>query len=291
MLNIGFVGLGAMGKPMALNLVKSGHKLMVFDVVAAAVQELVAAGATEAQNVGEIAEKADILVTMLPNANIVELTLNNFFPKAKKGQIIVDMSTVATNSTLKMAKKAEELGIDYVDAPVSGGFTGAEKGTLTIMIGGKEEIVNKVMPLFEIMGSKLYHVGGVGAGNSMKLVNNLLLGCNMAAISEALALGVKSGLNVEKMYEIIKVSSGASYALDAKVPAFIMERNFKPGFAIDLQYKDLELAIETGKSQNVPMPLTTLSQQVFEMARAQGLGREDISAVIKVWEKMIGTEV
>lgn len=288
-MTIGFVGLGAMGKPMALNLVKNGVDLYVFDIQTAAVEELVAAGAKSCATVDEMAGKVDVLITMLPNAKIVEITLGSFFKNAKEGQIIIDMSTVATSSTLDFSKRAAAKGIDYVDAPVSGGFKGAEQGTLTIMVGGKEDIVKKVMYLLEIMGEKIYHVGDIGAGNSMKLVNNLLLGCNMVAIAEALSLGMKSGLDLETMYEIIKVSSGASYALNAKVPNFIQERNFKPGFAIDLQFKDLELAVETAKSQNVPMPLTNISQQVFEMARAQGMGGEDISAVVKVWEKMNDT--
>lgn len=290
-MKVGFIGLGAMGKPMALNLVKNNIDLTVFDISTPAVQELVAAGATASNSAAEMAESVDVLITMLPNAKIVDMTLAGFFKGAKPGQIVVDMSTVATSSTLEFAKKAEALNLEYVDAPVSGGFKGAEKGTLTIMVGGKEEIVGEVMPLLEIMGEKIYHVGNIGAGDSMKLVNNLLLGCNMVAIAEALALGVKSGLDLDTMYEIIKVSSGSSYALNAKVPGFISERNFKPGFAIDLQFKDLELAIETGKSQNVPMPMTNLSQQMFEMARASGLGGEDISAITKVWEQFIGKEI
>lgn len=293
-MRIGFIGIGAMGKPMALNLLKAGHELYVFDVVAAAVADMTAQGGQACTTPKELAQKTDVVITMLPNAKIVESTLtgeNGLLAGSRPGQVFIDMSSVSAGSTQQMAKRAKEKGVGYVDAPVSGGVVGATAGTLTIMVGGELDDVQKILPILQAMGKNINHVGGVGAGDSIKVVNNLLLGINMAAVAEALVLGVKSGLSPQVMLDIIKGSSGRSYALEAKTPGFIMKNNFAAGFAIDLQYKDLELATETAKSLGMPLPLGAMAQQIFEMARAKGLGREDISAVIKVWEELVGVQV
>ena len=293
-MRIGFIGIGAMGKPMALNLLKAGHELYVFDVVAAAVADMTAQGAKACQSPKELAQNVDAVITMLPNSKIVESTVagaNGLLAGSHPGQVFIDMSSVSAGSTKQMAKLAKEKGVGYVDAPVSGGVVGATAGTLTIMVGGEPDDVQKVQPILQALGKNINHVGGVGAGDSIKIVNNLLLGINMAAVAEALVLGVKSGLSPQIMLDIIKGSSGRSYALEAKGPGFILKNNFAAGFAIDLQYKDLELATETAKSLGTPLPLGAMAQQIFEMARAKGLGREDISAVIKVWEELVGVQV
>ena len=293
-MRIGFIGIGAMGKPMALNLLKAGHELYVFDVVAAAVADMVAQGGQACTSPKELAQKTEAVITMLPNAKIVESTLtgeNGLLAGSRPGQVFIDMSSVSAGSTKLMAKLAGEKGVGYVDAPVSGGVAGATAGTLTIMVGGSADDVAKVQPILQAMGKNIHHVGEVGAGDSIKVVNNLLLGINTAAVAEALVLGVKSGLSPQVMLDIIKGSSGRSYALEAKTPGFILKNNFAAGFAIDLQYKDLELAAETAKSLGMPLPLGSMAQQIFEMARAKGLGREDISAVIKVWEELVGVQV
>lgn len=293
-MRIGFIGIGAMGKPMALNLLKAGHELFVYDVVAAAVAELVNQGAKSCQSPKELAQNTDAVITMLPNSKIVESTVTGekgLLAGSRPGQVLIDMSSVSAGSTKQMAKLAKEKGVGYVDAPVSGGVAGATAGTLTIMVGGEADDVQKAQPILQVLGKNINHVGGVGAGDSIKVVNNLLLGINMAAVAEALVLGVKSGLSPQVMLDIIKGSSGRSYALEAKGPGFILKNNFAAGFAIDLQYKDLELATETAKSLGMPLPLGAMSQQIFEMARAKGLGREDISAVIKVWEELVGVQV
>ena len=293
-MRIGFIGIGAMGKPMALNLLKAGHELYVFDVVAAAVADMVAQGGQACTSPKELAQNTEAVITMLPNAKIVESTLigeNGLLAGSHPGQVFIDMSSVSAGSTKLMAKLAGGKGVGYVDAPVSGGVAGATAGTLTIMVGGSADDVAKVQPILQAMGKNIHHVGEVGAGDSIKVVNNLLLGINMAAVAEALVLGVKSGLSPQVMLDIIKGSSGRSYALEAKTPGFILKNNFAAGFAIDLQYKDLELAAETAKSLGMPLPLGSMAQQIFEMARAKGLGREDISAVIKVWEELVGVQV
>lgn len=294
-MKVGFIGIGAMGKPMAQNLLKSAQvQLFVYDVNAAAVAELAAQGASPCQSPREVAEAVAVIILMLPNAAIVESTLTGgqgLLAGGKAGQTIIDMSSVAAVSTKKMAALAEAKGIGYIDAPVSGGVAGAAAGTLTIMVGGETAAVQSVLPILQLLGKKIHHVGASGAGDSMKVVNNLLLGINMAAVAEALVLGAKSGLDPQVMLEIIKESSGRSYALEAKTANFILKNNFAAGFAIDLEYKDMELAMETAKSLEVPLPVGATAQQVFAMAKAKGLGREDISAVIKVWEELVGVQV
>lgn len=286
---IGFIGLGAMGKPMAVNIVKAGFPVSCFDVNSDNLQELKDLGATASENGGQVAESADIIFTSLPNAAIVETVMagnDGIFSQCQKGTVIVDMSSVSPSSTLKMAKIAAESGIAYVDAPVSGGTKGAVAGTLTIMVGADKNVFDRIRPVLEVIGKDIYHVGATGSGDAIKIVNNLMLGCNMATLAEALILGVKCGLNLETMQEIIGKSSGRSYVMDAKLEKFIMEEEYAGGFAMDLQYKDLGLALEAGKENNIPLPMTALATEIFQSGRAMGLGREDMSAVIKVWENI-----
>jgi len=293
-LKVGFIGIGVMGKPMARNIIVAGYSLFVNDVNETAVQELVNEGAKRVQSPRELAQEVDVVITMLPNGAIVEQVLlgeKGIFAGAKPGFAIIDMSSVAPTFTRKMAKLAFEQQINYIDAPVSGGVKGATEGTLTIMVGGEKDLVERYQPLLEVLGKKIYHVGKVGAGDAVKIVNNLLLGVNMAAAAEAFVLGKKLGLDPKVLLEIISVSSGNSYALEAKMPNFVFKGQFEAGFAIDLQYKDLELAIQTAKEAKVPMILTNVAQQVFEQARAAGLGREDISAVIKPLEDLLSIKV
>jgi 2-hydroxymethylglutarate dehydrogenase len=293
-MKIGFIGIGAMGRPMAVNLLKAGFHLTVYDLNQEAVQQLIEMDARSAATPKELAAGADVVITMLPNFDVVQSVLDGadgVLAGAREAAVIIDMSTVAPNQTRRMAALAKEKGVSYLDAPVSGGVGGAAKGALTIMVGGPAAVIEQVMGIFNVLGKKVYRVGDVGAGDAIKLVNNLLLGINMAAVAEAMVVGVKAGLDPQVLLEIISSSSGSSYALETKMPKFIMKGNFDPGFAIDLQFKDLELATQTGKDLGVPLILTNLAQQIFEQARAAGLGGEDISAVIKVWEKFAGVEV
>ncbi|MGB4504664.1 MAG: NAD(P)-dependent oxidoreductase [Syntrophaceticus sp.] len=293
-MNIGFIGIGAMGRPMAVNLLKAGFHLTVYDLNQEAVQQLVEMGACSAATPKELAAGADVVITMLPNFGVVQSVLggaDGVLAGIRESAVIIDMSTVAPNQTRRMAALAKEKGVSYLDAPVSGGVGGAAKGALTSMVGGPAVVIDQVMGIFNVLGKKVYRVGDVGAGDAIKLVNNLLLGVNMAAVAEAMVVGVKAGLDPQVLLEIISSSSGNSYALETKMPNFVMKGNFEPGFAINLQFKDLELATQTGKDLGVPLFLTNLTQQIFEQARAVGLGGEDISAVIKVWEKLAGVEV
>lgn len=293
-MRIGFIGIGAMGKPMAKNLLKAGYEVAVFDLAAPNVAEMVSEGAIGCDNNRDLAAQSDVVITSLPNAAIVESVMcgsQGVLSACRPGTIIIDMSSVAPESTKKMAQTASQTGVYYVDAPVSGGTKGAAAGTLTIMVGASEPVFEKIRPVLEVIGEKIYHVGDVGMGDAMKVVNNLLLGCNMAALAEALVLGVKCGLKPEVMRDIISVSSGSSYALKAKMDSFIMERNFSGGFAMNLQHKDLHLALETAKFNGVPLPAAALAANLYEMGRAKGYGAEDMSGIIRVYEEMLGVEV
>lgn len=293
-MKIGFVGLGAMGKPMACNLLAAGYEVYAFDVVEAAVKEMEGKGAKGCASAGELASHVDAIICSLPNAKIVEAVMcskGGVFEHCKEGTVIIDMSSVAPNSTKAMAKVAGEKGIGYIDAPVSGGVSGAQAGTLTIMVGAPDATFAKMKPVFDVLGKNIYHIGEVGGGDAIKMVNNLLLGCNMAALSEALTLGVKCGLSVETMREVVSVSSGRSYAMEAKLEKFIMADKFDGGFAVDLQYKDLGLALEAARDERVPLPMTAAAVEIYEMARAKGQGREDMSSVVKVWEDLTGAKI
>lgn len=292
-MKIGFIGLGVMGKSMAINVLKAGYQLIVLDSNKAS-GELVDMGAERAFTNSEIASKSDIIFTSLPNSMVLEEVAtgkDGILEGAKEGLIYIDLSSVTPKTIQGIAKKAADKGVSVLDAPVSGGEAGAKAGTLTIMVGGNEEAFNKALPVLNAMGKKVIHIGEVGSGNSVKLVNNLLLGANMVAVSEALALGVKIGLKPEIMYDIISESSGSSYALTAKYKNYIAKGNFEPGFTIDLQHKDLQLAVDAAKDMKMPLPIGTLTQQMLEIGRAKGLGGKDISAVLNLYEEWGQIEV
>jgi 2-hydroxymethylglutarate dehydrogenase len=291
---IGFIGVGAMGNPMAQNLLKNGYKVNVYDLVPEQVKNLVELGAVSCPSGTEVARNSDLVITSLPNAKIVESVMTGpegVIANCKPGTVIMDMSSVAPSTTQQMAKIASKAQVHYIDAPVSGGVAGASAGTLTIMVGCEPEIFDQIQPVLNVLGKNIFHVGPAGAGDAIKIVNNLLLGCNMAALAEALVLGVKCGLSPETMRDVIKVSSGRSYAFEAKVDKFILANQFNGGFAVDLQFKDLGLALDAGKDVSTPLPMTALATQVFGAARAKGLNKQDISSVIKVWEDLTGVEV
>ncbi|AJA46385.1 2-(hydroxymethyl)glutarate dehydrogenase [Clostridium pasteurianum DSM 525 = ATCC 6013] len=289
-MRIGFIGLGVMGKNMANNILKKGYELKVYDLSENVVKEFKEKGALVGESPAEVAKGADIVMTSLPNSEIVKSVIlgeKGILESASAGTVIIDLSSITPKTIQHIAKEAEKKGVEVIDAPVSGGSTGAEKGTLTIMAGGKEEVFNDVKKVLKSIGEKIYYVGSVGAGDTVKLVNNLLLGANMAAVSEALTLGMKAGLDTDILFEIISKSSGNSYALTSKYERFIKEKNFKPGFMIDLQYKDLQLAVDTAKDLKMPLIIGNLTQQMYQMARSEGMGKEDISAMMKLYEKWL----
>ena len=293
-MKIGFIGLGAMGRPMAKRLRAAGFDLTVFDVMPAAVTEMIGLGAAAAENPAGVAAQSDVICISLPNSAILKNVVsgeNGVLSGLKPGSLIIDLSSVEPQVSRQLTETVHGKGSFMIDAPVSGGVAGAEAGTLTIMAGGTDEEMAKAEPVLKHLGKKIFHVGGSGAGQSIKLVNNFLLGANMAAAAEALTLGKKLGLEPETMLEIISQSSGNSYALTAKAEKFIFQGAFDGGFAVDLQYKDLELAISTAKSLTMPLFMANQAQQLFEVARAKGQGREDISSVIKISEEAAQVKV
>lgn len=289
-MKIGMIGLGAMGLPMAQNLVKAGKNVFGYDISAQQVDAFSQSGGKGCKELSEAVKEADVILASLPNSAIVEsimLGSEGVLNLCKKGCCIVDLSSVGPGTSRKLYDLAKKQGVFYADAPVSGGVSGATNGTLTIMFGGDEETWQKVQPVLESIGKKLVYVGGIGSGDAIKIVNNLMLGCNMAAIAEALTLGKQLGLSLETMKEIISSSSGNSYAFTAKMDKFIIPEQFEGGFATDLQYKDLNLALEAGRETLVPLPMTAAASQIFEASRSMGNGKKDMSSAILVWEKLM----
>lgn len=290
MKTIGFIGLGAMGNPMAKNFVKNGYNVLVYDVSENAVEALAKEGAKRCDTVAELAESSEVIFASLPNGKIVESIMTGeagVIASAKKGSCIVDLSSVAPETSVRMYELAKKKEIAYLDAPVSGGVAGAGAGTLTIMVGGDREAFEKISTELYCIGKNVFYIGKTGNGDAMKIVNNLMLGCNMAALAEALTLGEKCGLDLETMNRIVSISSGRSYAQEAKMEKFIMPGTFEGGFAVALQHKDLTLALETAKKEKMPLPMTAAASQVYGLAEAMEYGRQDISVVTKMWEDLI----
>jgi len=297
-MQVGFIGIGVMGRPMTLNLLKAKHNVTAFarHPEKPAVQEIINAGAKLAPSSRAVAMASDIVITMLPNSPEVEEVVagrQGLLEGARKGLIIIDMSTIAPSISRKLAQQASVQGVHFLDAPVSGGSQGAINGTLTIMVGGERDIFEQARPVLEAMGKKenIFHVGSNGAGEIIKLVNNVLCGAIAAAISESFVLGVKAGADVDTMARIIGVSTGASWQLANQFPLRAFNGSFQPGFMTDLLHKDLGLALDLAAENAVPAAMTALTRQMYEMARAEGYGREDYTSVMKVLEQMAGVEV
>lgn len=286
------IGLGAMGMPMAQNLVKAGMDVSGYDVSSEQVNLFSQGGGHGCRTLSEAVKEAEVILMSLPNSVIVEsIVLGNegVLEYCREGCCIVDLSSVGPETSRNISHMAKQKGVLYADAPVSGGVAGAAAGTLTVMFGGEKEAWERVQEVLSIIGQKLVYVGGVGSGDAIKLVNNLMLGCNMAAMAEALTLGKQLGLSLETMKEIIGSSSGNSYVFTAKMDKFIIPEQFEGGFSTDLQYKDLNLALEAGKETFVPLPMTAAAAQVFEASRSMGNGKKDMSSAILVWEKLMQT--
>lgn len=297
-MQVGFIGIGVMGRPMTLNLLKAEHHVTIYarHPEKSEVQEVINSGAKLAPSPRAVAMASDIVITMLPNSPQVEEVVagpQGLLEGARKGLIIVDMSTIAPSVSRKLAQEASIRSVHLLDAPVSGGSQGAINGTLTIMVGGEREIFELAMPVLEAMGKKenIFHVGPNGAGEIIKLVNNVLCGAIAAAISESFVLGVKAGADVDTMAKIIGVSTGASWQLANQFPLRAFNGSFQPGFMTDLLHKDLGLALELAAENTVPAAMTALTRQMYEMARAEGFGRDDYTSLMKVLEQLAGVEV
>ncbi len=293
-MKVGFIGLGIMGKPMAKNLVKAGYELVVADKFAkAAVEELVAMGATAAETNADVARQVDILITMVPNSPHVKEALfgeNGAAAALKKGAIVLDCSSINPVASREINAELEKMGIEMMDAPVSGGEPKAIDGTLAFMVGGKPEIFEKVKPLLEKMGSSVVLCGGIGAGNVTKLCNQIVVAVNIAAVAEAMTLGQQCGVEPEKIFEAIKGGLAGSTVMNAKAP-MMMDQNFKPGFRINLHIKDLNNVVDAAAKYDSPIPLTQSVLEMMKILRRDGDEGCDHSALVKYYQKLTGEEL
>lgn len=290
---VGFIGLGNMGRPMALNLVTHGFSLVVHDVDPTRVEPLRERGARVAGSAEQVAAQADRTICMVETtaqAADVIAGEHGIIRSAAPGHVVVCMSTIDPFVARRLAGELAARGVAMLDAPVSGGTVRAASGELSIIAGGAAETFEACRDMFQAMGTKLFHVGALGQGLAMKLVNNLLVQVNRVTMAEALVMGVKAGLDPRTIYDVVRVSTGTSFAFETGVPK-ILARDFSPGGRVDISYKDQELETAFAKQLGVPLLLASVSQQVYQMARAAGLGQEDGLAVIKVFEQLAGVEV
>jgi 2-hydroxy-3-oxopropionate reductase len=292
-MKIGFIGLGIMGKPMSKNLIKAGYELIVVDRNQAAVDEVVAAGAKSAATAKDAAEQTDIIITMLPNSpHVKEVVLgaNGVLEGAKKGSVFIDMSSIAPLVSRELAAKLAEKGVEMLDAPVSGGEPKAIDGTMSVMVGGKQNVFEQCYPVMKAMAGSVVRTGEVGAGNVTKLANQVIVALNIAAVSEALVLASKAGVEPDLVYQAIRGGLAGSTVLDAKAP-LMMDRKFDPGFRINLHIKDLANVLETSHEMGVPLPLTAAVMEMMQALRVDGMGDADHGGLVKYYEKMAKVEV
>jgi len=290
---VGFVGLGNMGGPMARNLLKAGIKVVVHDLDPRKVQALAEAGAEVAPSPQAVARETTRSICMVETtaqAESVMLGEAGFIQTAKPGHIVICMSTADPFKLREMEPKLAAQGIRLLDAPVSGGTSGAAAGSLSIMVGGDKAVFDACADLFAAMGGNVFHAGKLGNGLAMKLINNMLLHVNTIAVAEALVMGAKAGLDIQQLFDMVSVSSGNSWAFQGRGKKMIT-RDFGPSGTVDISFKDQELENGLAKSLGVPVLMAPISQQAYQMARAMGINKEDGSAVIKVYEKLVGVEV
>lgn len=293
MSKIGFIGLGIMGKPMVKNLLKAGIETTVYDINTIAVTELVKQGARKADSPREAAVNKDAVITMVPNAAIVKNILegeNGVLAGASEGTVIVDMSSVSPVASQEFARLAAEKSCPFLDSPVSGGEPGAVDGTLAFMIGGEEKNVEKIKDVFEAMGKSITIVGPNGSGSVAKLANQIMVNLNIAAVSEALVLAQKAGADPKKVFEAVRGGLAGSTVLDAKAP-MMYSRNFKPGGTLAINLKDITNVMDTAKSLDVPLILTSSLQQIMLSLKADGHIMDDHSGIVQFYEKISGVTV
>jgi len=292
-MKIGFIGLGIMGKPMSLNLLKAGYELVVTDLNQAAVAELVAAGAEAVATSRAVAERAGVIITMLPNSPQVKQVIlgeQGVLEGARKGSVVIDMSSIAPLVSREVAGILAGHGIDMLDAPVSGGQPKAIDGTLSVMVGGAPEVFERCFPIMKAMAGSVVRTGDIGAGNITKLANQIIVALNIAAMSEALVLASKAGVEPELVFKAIRGGLAGSTVLDAKAP-LVLDRKFSPGFRVNLHIKDLANVLETSHELGVALPLTASVMEMMQAIRADGQGDEDHCSLVKHYEKLAHVQV
>ena len=291
-MKIGLIGLGIMGKPMAKNLLKAGYDLTVSDLNQASVDEIVAAGAKAATN-AEIGETCDVVLTMVPNSPQVKAVMlgeDGVAAHMKPGSVFIDMSSINPVASKEIAAELAKRGIEMLDAPVSGGEPKAIDGTLSFMVGGKQEVFDQYKDILGAMGTSVVRCGDVGAGNTTKLANQIIVACNIQAVSEALTLAKMAGVDPELVFQAIRGGLAGSTVMNAKAPMMI-EGNDKPGFKIDLHIKDLNNALDCAHTVGAPVPMTAEVQEILQWLHNGGYGQSDHSAIAKYYEKITGIQI
>ncbi len=292
---IGVIGLGAMGRPMALNLLKKGFALTVYDIVPEKIEPLTSQGANSARSCQEVAAKCPVIITILPGPAEVRTAVmgeQGIMAGLKPGSTLIEMSTIDPLTSREVAAKLEEKGGHMLDAPVARGVPAAVAGTLSIFVGGKKEVYEECLDILKAMGTDIFHVGEVGCGHVVKMINNLILGSTVALLSEALVLGVKAGVKPKVLFDALGAGSAGSFALQNQIGQSVLKGLFPEGrFSVDYMMKDLGLALETAKGLHVPLPFTALTMQAYESARAAGKNKLYYPVVITQWEELTGVQV
>lgn len=292
-MEIGFIGIGQMGFPMADRLLDAGYGVTLYDIRKEAIQSLLGKGAKFSESPKKMAIACNIIFSSLPGPKEVEdIVYGNegLIYGWKSGDIYIDMSTNCPATIRRIAESAKSKGVSVLDAPVSGGVAGAKKGTLSIMVGGDPNTLEKVRKILEVLGSRIFHVGDVGCGNVAKLINNMIALCCNAACAEGFVLGVKAGISPQTLYEVLTSGTANNWNLQ-QYPNTVFKENFEPGFRIELAHKDIQLALSLGTEYRVPTPLSVVAQQGLLEAMACGLGNKDVQSVITIFERIAGIKV
>jgi 2-hydroxy-3-oxopropionate reductase len=293
MKKIGFIGLGIMGKPMALNLIKAGYELTVYDIISERMEDLVRAGARRASSGKEVAAQSEVVITMLPNSpQVREAVLGpaGVLEGALPDTVLIDMSSIAPLVSQEIAAQAHAQGVAMLDAPVSGGEPKAVAGTLAIMVGGSQQTFDQVKDVLAALGSSVTRVGEIGSGNVTKLANQIIVALNIAAMSEALVLATKAGVDPEKVFQAIRGGLAGSAVLDAKAP-MVLKGNFNPGFRIELHIKDLANALDTAHELGVPLPLSSEVMEIMQALKTDGRAGQDHGGLIQFYEQLAKIQV
>jgi 3-hydroxyisobutyrate dehydrogenase-like beta-hydroxyacid dehydrogenase len=287
---LGFVGLGKMGRPMTQRLLAAGHAVHVYNRSRPAIDALAADGARPADSAGAVAQRAEVIMTALPTPDSVSAVYTEMANSARSGQIFIDHSTVSPGLNRTCADQLATKRADFLDAPVSGGPAGAQAGTLTVMVGGEESVFDRALPILQAFGKNIRLCGPTGAGQVVKLINQLLVGVHTSAIAEAAVFGARFGANPQVVLDLIGTSFGGSTMMTRNMPRFI-SRDFSPATPVGLILKDLGLIHDEAKNGGIPLLLGALAEQRFSEARARGFGEQDMAALVKLWEEPAGVEV
>ena len=285
---IGFIGLGIMGKPMARNLLKAGYQLVVHNRSRGPVEELQREGAEGAGSPAEVAERSDVIITMLPDTPDVRQVVEGergVLEGIRQGSLLIDMSTISPIATRELASRVEERGARMLDAPVSGGDVGAQQGTLSIMVGGREEDFQRALPIFQVLGKTITYLGPSGSGQVVKACNQIVVALTIEAVSEALVLGAKAGVDPAKIVQVLMGGMAGNRVLEMRKDNFL-GHTFTPGFKVALHHKDLGIALQTGRELGVPLPATALVDQAFAALEARGRSQQDHTALITLLEEL-----